>query len=157
VLVLGVDPLPAADDRQILKLRSTPGGLMGMDVRFDPPAGDEGRRVPPTLLIDTGFSGLIHLPRKAAEVLAEPGTTTRAGVSATAHRQRALDRVTLGSDLLLGRHRIERPSASVFTDEDGGRSGAVGTELLRRFIVTLDVPRRRIRLEEPQREAVPGP
>jgi hypothetical protein len=59
--------------------------------------------------------------------------------------------------LLLGRHRIERPSASVFTDEDGGQSGAVGTELLRRFIVTLDVPRRRIRLEEPQQEAVPGP
>ena len=65
-------------------------------------------------------------------------------------RERRFERVPLEHDLLIGRYRLIDPVASVFVDARVAGDGSIGTGLLRRFVVTLDLPRRRVRLEAPE-------
>jgi predicted aspartyl protease len=145
-LALGVDPLPDADGQTILKLHPAANGLVAIEARFTDDQGQLAAGPDRTLLLDTGFSGNLHLPRRAAEALGIAAATTQ-GTAVTAHDQRAFERTPLEADLHLGRYRVERPSASVFVGDDRGRMGAVGMGILSKFVMTLDPVRRRVRLE----------
>ena len=145
-LALGVEPLPDADGQGILKLHPAAPGLVAVDARFTDRQGQPAGGAERTLLLDTGFSGNLHLPRRVAEALGITAATTQ-GTAVTAHEQRAFERSPLNADLHLGRYRVERPSASIFVGDHQGRMGAVGTGVLREFVMTLDLVRRRVRLE----------
>jgi predicted aspartyl protease len=154
-LELGGESLPSADDGRTLAIRATEGGLVTIPGQFvapqqgpEPAPGGEPR----DFLVDTGFSGFVHLPAAAAEELTQKAPAGCAGVASTAHRQREFERILLDHDLSLGRYRVLRPVASVFVDAKERGDGALGTGLLRHFTLTLDLPRRRLRLEAPQDE-----
>jgi predicted aspartyl protease len=144
-LEFGADPVPDdASDATVMRLAG--GAPVAVNVGFSDARGQPTRSAGRALMIDTGFSGYVYLPRRAAEALGASTPTTQ-GTSATAHDQRQFERITLQANIHLGRYRIERPPASVLLGEDRGRIGAIGTAVLKEFVMTLDLPQRRIRLE----------
>lgn len=176
-LELGGESLKEADDGRTLQVRATDGGLITIQGSFVAPEGEESADAaraashtdpdspratlargpqdgaagaPRNLLLDTGFSGFLHLPEAAAKQLAATRPAGCAGVASTAHRQREFDRFELSHDLMVGRYRLRHPIASVFRDAKATGDGALGTGVLRHFTVTIDLPRRRVRLQAPQ-------
>lgn len=143
-LKLGGAALPEPDGLTVFTLRAMTGGLMSLEATFEPNAAG---RAPSHLLLDTGFSGELHLSESAATDLAAANPATRAGVTATAHRRREFQHVRLDAGLLLGRYHVARPNASVFPGEGATGQPAIGTALLKHFTLTLDLPHRRARLE----------
>ena len=152
-LEFGADPVPDdASDATVMRLAG--GAPVAVNVGFSDARGQRTRSAGRALMIDTGFSGYVYLPRRAAEALGASTPTTQGasattrGTSATAHDERQFERITLQANIHLGRYRIERPPASVLLGEDRGRIGAIGTAVLKEFVMTLDLPQRRIRLEK---------
>ena len=154
-LQVGAPPLADPEAPGVLPLKPAGNGQFGVAVRFDRKAdpatpttrGSAERDVPSILLLDTGFSGTLHLPKRAADALSTGSSSEGAeGTSATALRERRVQAVPLTADLLIGPHRIHQPTASVFPGDTGG-PGAIGCGVLKAFSLTIDVPRRRVRLE----------
>ena len=150
-LELGEEALPASDDGRTLPVRASAGGLMTIEGRFVRPESEaeEGGETL-NLVLDTGFSGFVHLPEDYVRQMVGEQAAGTEGTSATALRERRFERVPLEQDLLVGRYRLLEPVASVFTEARVTGEGAIGTALLRHFTVTLDLPRRRVRLEAPE-------
>jgi predicted aspartyl protease len=152
-LELGGDSLVDSDDGRTLPIRASTGGLATIEGRFVAPEAEaqtDDEAEVRNLLLDTGFSGFLHLPEKVVTELVGDEAASTQGTAATALRERKFERVPLEHDLLIGRYRLLEPVASVFTEARVTGDGSVGTALLRHFTVTLDLPRRRVRLEAPQ-------
>ena len=154
ILELGGESLTEADDGRTLPIRASPGGLVTIEGRFVPPEGEPEAATAESqarsYVIDTGFSGLIHLPEKVVTELTGAAPEGAQGTSATALRERNFERVPLEHDLLIGRYRLLDPVASVFAEARLTGDASIGTGILRHFTVTLDLPKRRVRLEAPE-------
>src|SRR5690606_22110558 len=87
-LEIGGEDLPATDGERILPLRAGSGGLATVRATFEP----ELEGAPEVFVVDTGFSGAIHLSGKAAQALVGEAPSTRSGSSATAHEERVYAR-----------------------------------------------------------------
>ena len=152
-LELGGDSLADADDARTLPVRASAGGLMTIEGRFERPEGEAeaaAEKEVRNLVLDTGFSGLLHLPEKFVTELVGSDADGAEGTSATALRERKFERVPLDHDLVIGPYRLLDPIASVFSEARVTGDGSIGTGLLRHFTVTLDLPSRRVRLEAPK-------
>lgn len=152
-LELGGKSLGQSDDGRTLAVEASEGGLVAIEGSFVPVGGEAAPEASGgasrNLIIDTGFSGFLHLPEALAGLLGPEAPAGDAGVTATAHREREFERVPLERDLLIGRYRLVRPIASVLPGADAAGPVAIGTGVLRHFTMTLDLPRRRVRLEAP--------
>lgn len=152
-LELGGKSLAQSDDGRTLSVEASEGGLVAIEGSFVPVGGEAAPEASGgaarNLVIDTGFSGFLHLPEALAGLLASKAPGRCGGVTATAHRERDFERVPLERDLLIGRYRLVRPIASVLPGAEAAGAVAIGTGVLRHFTVTLDLPRRRVRLEAP--------
>ena len=122
-------------------------------------AAAAGEPVALTLLLDTGFSGVLHLPSATAGQLAGDAAAANAadgGTSTTALDEQPFQSIRLDGALTFAAHRLTRPAASLFPGDRGAGNGALGTGLLRHYVVTIDLPRRRVRFEGPAEVAEPG-
>jgi hypothetical protein len=96
-------------------------------------------------IVDTGFSGILYLPRREAAGLRSLGPAVRVALLADVHGSLPVEERRLGSDLRAGSGSVENPWILV------GEGGALlGNGFLRGFRVTFDGRGRFVDVEAPR-------
>jgi len=133
---IGRGSLPAADEKQVLSYREGPMGTIRVPLGVGPLSIDAD--------LDTGSPAGLSLPDGDMDRLPLQGKPVEVGRARTLSSEFVVHAATLQGTLSLGEFRIENPTLR-FNALPGAN---IGSELIGRFVVTLDQKNHRVRFRE---------